>query len=44
MTLTRSGDDPRELLRAIDAFATGRVATDVANALGLRASSGCSNI
>lgn len=37
MTLTRSGDDPRELLRAIDAFATGRVATDVANALGLRA-------
>ncbi len=37
MTLTRSGDDPRELLRALDAFASGRVATDVTNALGLRA-------
>lgn len=37
MSLTRSGDDPRELLRALDAFASGRVATDVGNALGLRA-------
>lgn len=37
MSLSRSGDDPRELIRALDAWATGRVATDVGNALGLRA-------
>ena len=37
MSLTRSGDDPRELLRALDAFASGRVTTDVGNALALRA-------
>jgi hypothetical protein len=37
VTLTRSGDDPRELLRALDAFASGRVEADVGNALALRA-------